>query len=199
MRIRTILLPLALLLLPVMQGCKLMVYPCARAFGSPSESELKQCRAAFERLKAGRFTAQAVVYPAADPVGMRQDAYSGTAEVMAEQLLAKGWTNCLIATVAPQVKPLPLGHNQLRYAWNRAHAYSQWVRTARPVGDIHLFVEAMSPSEGKIIGIQCYVVDASGQVAYYRLLNSHFYGRNPPRTPEAGGFTSCCQPKAKQL
>ena len=64
MRIRTILLPLALLLLPVMQGCKLMVYPCARAFGSPSE--------------------------------------------------------------------------------------------------------------GKIIGIQCYVVDASGQVAYYRLLNSHF-------------------------
>jgi hypothetical protein len=185
MKIRLILLLISLILLPIIQGCTVMVYPFARAFGSPSESELKQCRVAFERLKAGRFTVRTVVYPAADPVGMRKDAYPGTAVLMAEQLRAKGWTNCTTAPTTPPVEPRRLGANQLRYAWNRAHAYGQWVRTARPEGDFHLFVEILSDPSGNIIGIQAYVLDASGQVAYERLLNSHQFGGNPPKNPEA--------------
>ena len=185
MKFRYILLLLPLLLLPAIQGCTAMVYPLARAFGSPSEGELKRCRAAFERLKAGRSTARIVVYPAADPVSMRQDAFPGTAALMEEQLRVKGWTNCTTAPAAPAVNPMPLGHNQLRYAWNRAHACGQWVRTAKPEGDFHLFVEILSSPSGNIIGIQCYVLDASGQVAYERLLNSHHFGTNPPQNPEA--------------
>ena len=185
MKYRLLPLLLPLLLLPFIQGCVLMVYPLARAFGSPSESELKRCRAAFEHLKAGRFTARIVVYPALDPVGMRKEAYPGTALLMTQQLQAKGWTNCSTAPTAPPVEPRRLGANQLRYAWKRAHAYGQWVRTARPEGDFQLFVEVLSSPSGNIIGIQCYALDASGQVAYERLLNSHQFGGKPPKNPEA--------------
>jgi len=185
MKTQTTLLLALLLLLPVIQGCALVMYPLARAFGSPSEGELKQCRVAFERLKAGRFTARIVAYPAADPVGMRTNAYSGTALRLAEGLRSKGWTNCTKAPAVPLVKPRPLGHNQLRYAWKRAHTLSQWVKTARPEGDFHLFVEILSSGSGDIIGIQGYVLDASGHVAYERLMNSHHFGKNPPRDPEA--------------
>jgi hypothetical protein len=182
-----------------------MVYPLARAFGSPSEVELKQSRVAFERLKAGRFTARIVAYPAADPVGMRTDAFPGTALLLAEQLRSKGWTNCTTAPAAPLVEPSPLGHNQLRYAWNRAHTLSQWVKTARPEGDFHLFVEILSSGSGDIIGIQGYVVDASGHFAYERLLNSHHYGGNPPHDPEAACqlilriFLNCLDQPAERI
>lgn len=184
MKIRTILLLLPLLL-PLIQGCTAMAYPFARAFGSPSESELKQYRSAFARLQAGRLIARIVVYPATDPVGLRQEAYTGSAELMTEQLRAKGWTNCTTTSTPPPVEASPLGHNQLRYAWNRAHAYGQWVKTTRPEGDFHLFVEILSSSSNNIIGIHCYVLDAAGQVAYERLLNSHHFGRNTPRDAEA--------------
>jgi hypothetical protein len=116
---------------------------------------------------------------------MRKEIYPGTAELMAEQLRAKGWTNCTTVPAAPPVKLKPLGHNQLRYAWTRAHTYARWVRTARPEGDFHLFVEILSAPSGYIIGIQCYVVDASGHVAFERLLNSHQFGGNPPKDAEA--------------
>jgi hypothetical protein len=208
MKIRTLLrllLLLLLLLLPVIQGCALMVYPFARAFGSPSEGELQQCRVAFECLKAGRFTARIVAYPATDPVGMRKDEYPGTALLMAEQLRSKGRTNCTTAPAAPLVEPRPLGHNQLRYAWSRAHTLSQWVKTAQPKGDSHLFVEILSTHSGNIIGIQGYVVDASGHVAYERLLNSHQYGENPPKDTEAACqlilrlFLNCLDQPAERI
>jgi len=62
MKLRPILL--TLLCLPAIQGCKPMLYPVARAFGGPSEGELKLRRAAFDRLKATRATAKILVYPA---------------------------------------------------------------------------------------------------------------------------------------
>lgn len=145
---RTIILLPLLLLLPAIQGCAIMIYPVARACGSPSESDLKKCRVAFDRLKAEGLAARMVIYPATDPVGMRKDAYPGTAMLMAEQLRSKGWTNCTVAPAAPLVEPSPLGHNQLRYAWNRAHILSQWVKTTRPGDGFHVFVEILTSPSG---------------------------------------------------
>jgi len=185
MRVGTISLGVIAVLLLLVQGCQLMMYPCARAFGSPSESELKQCRAAFEHLKEGRTTARTVVYPVVNPRQEQPMALAGTAAYVAEQLQAKGWTNCTIATNPPAVAGTPLGHNQLRYMWDRAHGYSQWVRDSQPAGDFHLFIEILSARSGEIIGIHCYVVDATGQIAYVRLSNSHHFGDQPPQDSEA--------------
>jgi len=169
----------------LVQGCQLMMYPCARAFGSPSENELKHCRTAFEHLKEGRTTARTVIYPAVNPMEEQPIALPGTASFMAELLRTNGWSNCTIATKSPAVAGPPLGHNQLRYLWNRAHNYSQWVRDSQPVGDFHLFVEILSAPSGKIIGIHCYVVDGTGQIANVRLSNSHHFGDEPPQDSEA--------------
>ena len=175
---------LALLFLAGVPACKPMLYPAARAFGSPSEGELKKCRTAFIRLKDARATARIVVYAAIDPVGTRKDPFAGTAELLAEQLKEKGWTHCSCASGVPSVQPTPLLRNQLRYTWSRAHLYGRWVETTRPEGDFFLFLEVLAPPANGIIGIQCYVVDASGQVAYARLMNSHHFGGTTPKDPE---------------
>ena len=173
------------LLLPVQQGCRPMMYPFARAFGSPSEGELAKCREAFDRLKSGRATVRVLAHPATDPVGMRREPYAGTAEQMAGQLQENGWGNGAAAASAPAVEATPLLRNQLRYVWTRALLYGTWVKTARPEGDFFMFVEVLSPPSGTVIGVHGYVVDASGQVAYTRLLNSHHFGDHPPKDPEA--------------
>jgi len=182
MSIRTLLLPL--LLLAGIQACKPMMYPLARAFGSPSEGELKKCRAAFDRLKTGQATLRLKLYPALDPVGHRKSGYPGTTAVQADLLAAKAWSHCSAADALPGVAATPLGSNQMRYSWNRARDYGKWVASARPEGDFHVFTEILAGPSSGIIGIQMYVVDASGQVAYQRLMNSHHFGGTPPGDAE---------------
>jgi hypothetical protein len=183
MRLRPLLL--TLLFLPWSQGCKPLLYPLARAFGSPAESELKQRRAAFDRLKARRATAQIRVAPVLDPRRGNQPMDS-TAASLANQLQADGWAGASALSAAPDVAATPLGRNQLRYLQTRAQAYADWTRAARPDGDYLLVVEVLSGPAG-IAGVHCYVLENSGQVAYLCLQNSHHFGGNPPADAHAAG------------
>lgn len=166
------------LLLMTAPACKPLLYPAARAFGSPAESYLKDCRAAFERLQAGRSTLRLVVHPAADP--RRPQAYPGTAEQAVARLRNAGWARCEAATDPPPVASTPLGHNQLRYLWTRARAYRQWAAAEHPAGEALLCLEVFAGPTGEIAGAHLYVIEPSGQVAYVRLMNSHHFGPHPP-------------------
>jgi len=179
---RTSILLVAMLIAPAW-GCKPMLYPVARAFGGPSEGELKRCRVTFERLQAGRGSLRLQVSPAVDPVGRWKAGYPDTVDAQVQQLRVTGWSGCIATATLPGVEPTPLGRNQMRYSWNRARAYGAWVAGSHPEGDFHLFTEVLTHPSGAIIGIHLYVVDASGQVAYQRLMNSHHFGGNTPADP----------------
>ncbi len=168
---------LVLLFLPGGTGCKPMLYPVARAFGGPSETELKRCRAAFDRLKAQKDTAHIVVYSALDPRGPQEAWDPGTADRLAALMQEKGMAHAVPAPAPKGVEPTPLGGNQLRYAWNRARLYGGWIRRSHPDGDFSLFVEMFHQPTGDIVGLQLYVLDRSGEVAYRTLMNSHHFQR----------------------
>lgn len=161
-------------------GCKPMLYPLARAFGSPSEGELKLRRAAFTRLKTTYATAQVRLYPVVDPMRPDHRFAQGLPDRGADMLRNHGWAGAQGVPARPEVAPLPLGHNQLRYQQTRAKAYSDWARTTKPAGDFLIIVEVLSGPDGKVGGIHAYVLEASGQVAYTRLWNSHHFGPQPP-------------------
>ncbi len=174
MKLRPLLL--TLLVLPASQGCKPMLYPLARAFGSPSEGELQLRRAAFDRLNAARTTTKVLVYPAFRPAHPAQEAYPATADLAAELLQGYGWAHCTAVKVPPALPATPLMRNQLRYVQTRARCYSDWAKTARPEADFLVILEVLVQPTGGIVGVHCYVLEASGQVAYARQFNSHQFG-----------------------
>jgi hypothetical protein len=187
MKLRPLLL--TLLVLPVIQGCKPMLYPVARAFGGPSEGELQLRRAAFERLKAARSTARVLVHPAFRPAAANREAYPATAHLAAELLQGYGWTHCQAVRTPPPLPATPLMRNQLRYVQTRARAYSDWAKTSRPDADFLVILEVLVRPEGGIVGIHCYVLEATGQVAYARQFNSHHFGAQSIDLPaNAVGF-----------
>jgi hypothetical protein len=161
-------------------GCKAMLYPAARAFGSPAESELKECRAACERLKAGRSTIRIVVFPACNPVLADPTVGPGSAPRILAELQAGGFANAALATSEPSLAIMSYGGNQMRYSWNRAHAYGKWIRKVHPEGEFFFFAEVVASPKGRINGIHAYVLDARGTVAYHRLMNSHHFGKDNP-------------------
>ncbi len=174
MKLRPLLL--TLLVLPASQGCKPMLYPVARAFGSPSEGELQLRRAAFDRLKAARATAKVLVYPAFRPATPNREAYPATAGLAVELLQGYGWAHCTATQTPPALPATPLMRNQLRYVQTRARSYSEWAKTTRPEADFLVILEVLVRPEGGIVGVHCYVLEASGQVAYARQFNSHQFG-----------------------
>jgi hypothetical protein len=187
MKLRPLLL--TLLVLPGSQGCKPMLYPVARAFGGPSEGELKLRRAAFDRLKAARASAKVLVYPALRPAHPEREAYPATADLAVELLQGCGWARCTAAPTPPPLPATPLMRNQLRYVQTRARAYSEWAKAARPEADFLVILEVLIRPEGGIVGVHCYVLEASGQVAYARQFNSHHFGAPSLELPaNAVGF-----------
>ncbi len=172
-----------LLLLPLLLGssaCKPMLYPLARAFGGPSESELKLRRVAFDRLKASKATARILVYPLVDPRRAENPYALATAETAAALAKGEGLAGAVAATAFHAVPPSALGGNQMKYTQGRARAYAAWTAAQRLDTDFVLFLEAMTDAAGSVGGIQLYVVEASGQVAYARLYNSHHFNGTPP-------------------
>ncbi len=169
--------PLLLALLLPGLGCKPMLYPLARAFGGPSESELKLRRAAFERLKARQGTARLRVSPVLDP--RRDGSLEGSAAPLVDALKAAGWAGASALPAAPSVAPLPMGRNQLRYLQARARSYAAWAREASLDGDYLLVVEVLAGRDG-VGGVHCYLVESGGQVAYLHLQNSHHFGIDRP-------------------
>jgi len=165
----------------VTSGCAVMLYPLARAFGSPSQGELQRCRYAFARFQATRATVTTVAYAPIDPRSGARHGGEAALAVLRERLPGVGVGRCVVAGVPPDVEPTPLGHNQLRYAWTRARLYAAWARDARPAGDFFVVVEILSAPSGEIVGVHGYVVERGGQVAFVRWLNSHSFGTGPPR------------------
>lgn len=176
-----------LVLLPLLlfsSACKPMLYPLALAFGGPSEGELKLRRVAFDRLKASKATARILVYPLVDPRHAESPYPVASAETAAALARGEGLAGAKAATGFHAVPPSALGSNQLRFTMDRAKAYAAWTATQRLDTDFVMFLEAMTDSAGRVGGIQLYVVEASGQVAYVRLYNSHHFNGTPPHGPD---------------
>lgn len=181
---RTAFLACILLAVPN-HGCNVMLYPVARAFGGPSESELRACRPAFERMKATLLSARWLVYPALVPKGAGT-LVPGAAEYLREGLQKAGAAHCSLAPGLPAPEPTEFGPNQMRFTWKRARGYSDWVKRTQPEGDLLVFTEFLRAPDGVIHGMMFYVVERSGQIAFVSLWNSHhFKGGVSPKDPEA--------------
>jgi hypothetical protein len=174
-----------LLLVAPATGCNVVMYPFARAFGGPSEAELKACRPAFDRLKAGFPAARLRVYPGRVPKGAGTE-LPGAADRLAEGLRAAGAAQCSIVSVQPALEPMESGHNQMRFTWKRARAYSDWVKQTRPEGDFFFFTDFLRGPDGVIHGMMLYVVEPTGQIAFVSLWNSHHFKNGvAPRDSQA--------------
>jgi hypothetical protein len=170
----------ASLLLAPQPACKVLLYPAARAFGAPSERDLKACRLACERLKASPAAARLVVFPARNPVRVDPQIGPDSASLLLAKLQAGGFGNAVLATADPGLPVTPYGGNQLRYSWDRARAYGAWIKQARPEGEFFFFAEVAAGPSGRVNGLHAYVLDAEGTVAYHRLMNSHHFGQPGP-------------------
>ena len=153
-----------------------MMYPLARAFGGPKESELKKIRPAFAALETQIRTSAVVVYR---PLVVRAGQPSwddGAGTLLVDALHRDLAPRAALASDAPDVPFEPMGHNQMRYLWKRAPGYASWVGSRHPAGDYFVFTELLTDEKGEeVLGAQCYIVDARGQIAHARLWNSHWY------------------------
>lgn len=164
-----------LLLSPLQAGSNILLYPLARAFGSPPEAELARCRQAFQQLQTRLETSRVMV----QPVFLVDDGERTWRKNLAERVVREAGAHTkarlILADTAPAVAPARLGHNQLRYTWERAAEYTRWVKATRPAEDYVWFIEIWG-AQGKVAAIQVYLLESSGQVAYCRLFNSHQFG-----------------------
>lgn len=165
-------------------GPAILMYPLARAFGSPSESELAKCRQAFAELQAGLGASRVAVVPVMFADGSQRSWRADLAASVIQQASSRTSARFETAAAAPTTFPAKLGHNQLRYLWERAEVYGQWVRDARPPGD-YVWICEIWGHDGKVAAIHVYLLAATGQVAYCRLFNSHQFGPNLPLDDEA--------------
>lgn len=166
-----------LVLSPLRAGTEMLLYPLARAFGSPAESELAKCRQAFQQLQTSLGASRVTVQPVFLVDGGRRNWRTNLAATVVRETGAHTSARLTVADSAPTVAPARLGHNQLRYTWERAAEYARWVKATRPAGDYIWFMEIWG-HDGKVGAIQVYLLDANGQVAYCRGFNSHQFGPN---------------------
>ncbi|MCX6943597.1 MAG: hypothetical protein NT173_02340 [Opitutales bacterium] len=170
---------LALVVGLAIAGCQQAVYPLARAFGSPPESELALCRTAFQQLQSRLATSRVRVEPVycASHSQANRLWRDDLAQLLVREAGTRTQARFVIAPMRPDVGPTVFGHNQMRYLWERATAYSHWLKEAPPGADYVWCVEIFG-AKGTVGAIQIYIFDAKGQVAYCRLFNSHQFGTN---------------------
>ena len=155
-----------------------LMYPLARAFGSPPESELVQCRNAFRQLQVKLETSRLEIQPVLFVAGGDGRWHDGSqqwsviiAQEVATEMAKRTKANLVLVTARPNVDfPGKMYHNQLQYLWDRAEQYSQWVKASRPSADYVLIIEMFSGAGKKEAAAQLYVIDASGQIAISRLM-----------------------------
>lgn len=168
------------LMLPTLNaGTEILLYPLARAFGSPPESELARCRQAFQGLQSRLPASRVVVQPVLFVDGPRRTWRQDLAGAICQEAQTRTGASLEVAGAAPQVGPAKFRHNQLRYLWERAGQYSSWAKAAHPAGD-YVWCAEIWGHDGKVAAIQIYILDPAGQVAYCRLFNSHHFGDNVP-------------------
>lgn len=169
-------------MLPPLKAGNVLLYPLARAFGSPSEAELARCRQAFQQLQSGLGTSRVAVAPVFFADGGRRQWRPDLAAAIIREAGAHTSARLEVTAAVPEVAPAVLGHNQLRYLWERAAVYADWVKAAHPAGD-YVWLAEIWGHDGQVGAIHVYVFDARGQLAYCRLFNSHQFG---PALPLAG-------------
>jgi hypothetical protein len=168
-----ILLVLLIMSVQLITGCKPMLYPVARMFGVPAESELAVYRVTFQRLKGALPQDHLVVHT---PCVFRHDGGKWDKELtpcMAEALTAQGFHAVPFEGADPKIGGDPPGANQLRFTWRRAREYAKWTAENRPAGAWHLYTDLVVDGGGTIDGMEFFIVDGQGNLALVRLLNSH--------------------------
>ena len=171
-------------------GCRPMLYPAARMFGSPAESELAACRANLRRLQSELPQGSLVVHPPCvfSRGGMRWE--RSLAPGVIEALAADGFNPVPFDGPDPNLDPAGPGANQMRFTWKRARDYSKWTAEHKPAGAWHLFADLIVDGGGTIHGMELYIVDGQGKLALVRLVNSHqpaFQGIQPGSLPSGCG------------
>jgi len=156
-----------------------LLYPFARMFGSPPESELAKCRTAFAEFQAAQGTRPIVIAPVLWVDGPRNVWRRPVAEALAREMRPHTQGVVRVEPGKPEVPPAEFGHNQLRYLWERGAQYAAWRRAAPPI-DAYVLCAEVWGHHGKVAAIQVYVFDPKGQIAYCRLYNSHHLGPNLP-------------------
>ena len=170
---------LALVAILGVTNCQVALYPVARAFGSPPESDLATCREAFGRLQQRLATSRVRVEPVLFVHGSGRTWRLAMAQALVEEAAAHTAANFEIAAGRPDVAPRNIGHNQMRYLWERAADYAHWLKATRPETDYVLCTEIWARQD-RVEGIHVYVFTAEGQIAYCRLFNSHHFGNSLP-------------------
>jgi hypothetical protein len=165
----------ASLLLVVCSGCTTILYPAARAFGSPSERELASCRVHLREMQSSLPKAKLIIHPPCviTRSGGRWET-NATARVV-EALKSRGFEDIVVADSLPAVPVRVPGWNQLRFTWQRAHDYSTWAQGAKLGPGWHVFADFVVLND-QLAGFGIYVTDADGKLALVRIMNSHQYG-----------------------
>lgn len=176
---------LGVVVLPQLRAGNILLYPLARAFGSPAEAELAKCRQAFQQMQSHLGESRVAVQPVLFIDETHRTWRRNLAVILAREA---GPLTTAELTVprggTPAVSPTELGHNQLRYLWERAAVYSDWVKADPPAAD-YVWIAEIWGHGGKVGAIHFYVLDARGQIAYCRLYNSHQFGPNLPLQGDA--------------
>lgn len=185
---------------PLSVGCKPMLYPAARMFGSPPESELAACRTHYKRLQGELPGASLVVHPPClitrEGKGWVTRWDRGLVQGLGTALTARGFHPVPSAGPNPQLAADGPGANQLKFTWKRARDYARWTAASKPDGAWHLYSDLLVDAGGTIRGMEIYLVDAGGNLALVRLVNSHhpaFQGIQP------GSLPSGCEVMAQTL
>jgi len=162
---------------------QILLYPLARAFGVPPESELAICRAAFGRLETRFDTSRILVEPVMYAPGHQRQWRGDWAQAPAQKAGARSRAQFTVASAPPDVPfPSKMYHNQLRYLWDRSRVYGPSVKAvAAGVGYVW-FVEVFTGPDGNVAAIQAYIFERGGQLAFARLFNSGHFG--PRLSPE---------------
>lgn len=173
-------------------GPRWLMAPLARAFGVPPEAELAKCREAFRRFQAEAPRAEMLLLPVFrsdyEDTGGARGWSKPLAGAFVKRWEAMGLSDLILdidhSTLAQHLPPPRMGHNQLRYLWERGAQYAQVLREAKLDTGYAWAVEVWAV-RGTVTALQIYIIEADGQIAYLRAYNSHQFGKNLPLAGEA--------------
>jgi hypothetical protein len=157
---------------------QVLLYPLARAFGGPKESDLKVLRENFSRMQQDLPTSKLAVYPSCLTNDVNHEWKPETPELMMNLFQGEHGIDMYAVKTHPNVAFLPLGRNMYRFMWDRARAYAAWVRDTHPVpeGEYAMFTDFICPSDSncsRVGGVHAYIIDSTGHICCTSLANSH--------------------------
>jgi hypothetical protein len=172
-----ILIPALLICFSLASCTPMCLYPLARAFGGPKESELKVIRESFSRMQRDLPSSKLAVYPSCLTSFEKHEWKPETPELMIDLFRDEHRIETHAVKTHPDVAFMPAGRNQMRFMWDRARAYAAWIRDAHPVpeGEYAMFTDFICPSDSNcryVGGVHVYITDSMGNICYTTLINS---------------------------